>query len=62
MHPPVFYGWWMVTACLVVAIVAWGLGLFGSSMYLHAVTEAEGWSIDLVSSVITLYSSSARSR
>jgi hypothetical protein len=33
----------------------WGLGLFGSSVYLHAVTEAEGWSIDLVSSVITLY-------
>ena len=26
-----------------LAIVAWGLGLFGSSVYLHAVTEAKGW-------------------
>ena len=55
MRAPVFYGWWMVAACLVVAIVAWGLGLFGSSVYLHAVTEAKGWSIGLVSSAITLY-------
>lgn len=50
MRAPVFYGWWMVAACLVVAIVAWGLGLFGSSVYLHAVTEAKGCSIGLVSS------------
>lgn len=52
---PIFYGWWMVAACLVVAIVSWSLGLFGSSVYLHAVTQAKGWSIGLVSSAITLY-------
>lgn len=51
----VFYGWWMVAACLTVAVVAWALGLFGSSVYLHAVTQARGWSIGLVSSAITLF-------
>lgn len=55
MAAPVFYGWRMVAACLVVAVVAWGLGLFGSSVYLHAVTQEKGWSIGLVSSAITLF-------
>ena len=51
----VFYGWYMVAACLVVAVVAWSLGLFGASVFLHAVTAARGWSIGLVSSAITLF-------
>jgi MFS family permease len=45
----------MVAACLVVAVVGWGLGLFGASVYLHAITEATGWSIGLVSSAVTLF-------
>lgn len=51
----IFYGWYMVAACLVVAVVAWSLGLFGASVFLHAVTAAKGWSIGLVSSAITLF-------
>ena len=34
-----FYGWWVVAACFVIAAFAWGLGLFGSSVYLQAVTS-----------------------
>lgn len=45
----------MVAACLVVATVGWGLGLFGSSVYLHAISQTRGWSIGLISSAITLY-------
>jgi MFS family permease len=51
----IFYGWWMVAACLVIAVVSWSLGLFGASVFLHAVTQAHGWSIGVVSSAITLF-------
>lgn len=50
-----FYGWHVVAACFVVAAFAWGLGLFGSSVYLQAVTSAHGWAIAEVSSAITLF-------
>jgi MFS family permease len=50
-----FYGWHVVTACFVIAAFAWGLGLFGSSVYLQAVTAAHDWSIAQVSSAITLF-------
>jgi MFS family permease len=55
VRQPTFYGWWMVTACLVVAVLAWGLGLFGASVYLHEISRAHGWSIGLISSAITLF-------
>lgn len=51
----VFHGWWVVAACFVVAAFAWGLGLFGASVYLQAVTGARGWAIAEVSSAITVF-------
>ena len=51
----VFYGWWVVAACFVIAAFAWGLGLFGSSVYLQAVTSAYGWPVAEVASAITLF-------
>lgn len=50
----IFYGWWVVAACFVVAAFSWGLGLFGSSVYLQAVTSAHGWAASEVSSAVTL--------
>ena len=50
-----FYGWRVVAACFVIAAVAWSLGLFGSSVYLPAVTSAHGWPIAEVASAITLF-------
>ncbi len=50
-----FHGWRVVAACFVIAAVAWSLGLFGSSVYLQAVTSAHGWPIAEVSSAITLF-------
>lgn len=52
--PRLFYGWRVVAACFVIAMVAWSLGLFGASVYLHAITSARGWPIGEVSSAITL--------
>lgn len=50
-----FYGWRVVAACFAIASFAWGLGLFGSSVYLQAVTTAHGWAIGEVASAITLF-------
>src|SRR5206468_1278880 len=51
----VFYGWWVVAACFVIAAFAWGLGLFGSSVYLQAVTSTYGWPVAEVALAITLF-------
>jgi MFS family permease len=51
----VFHGWRVVAACFVIAAVAWSLGLFGSSVYLQAVTAAHGWPIAEVASAITVF-------
>lgn len=51
----VFHGWRVVAVCFVVASFAWGLGLFGSSVYLQAVTAAHGWPVAEVASAITLF-------
>ncbi len=50
-----FYGWRVVAACFVIAAFAWGLGLFGASVYLQAVTAAHGWAIADVAWAITLF-------
>ncbi|CAN5913637.1 MFS transporter [soil metagenome] len=50
-----FYGWRVVAACFVVAAFAWGLGLFGSSVYLQAVPARHGWAVAEVASAITLF-------
>ncbi|MBL0900953.1 MAG: MFS transporter, partial [Reyranella sp.] len=55
MSVSVFHGWRVVAACFVVAAVGWSLGLFGSSVYLQAVTAAHGWPIAEVASAITVF-------
>jgi MFS family permease len=55
LRPNLFYGWRIVGACFIIASFAWSLGLFGSSVYLQAVTAAYGWSIAEVSSAITTF-------
>jgi MFS family permease len=50
-----FHGWRVVAACFVIAAVAWGLGTFGASVYLQAVTAAHGWPIADVAFAVTLF-------
>ncbi len=54
MGARIFYGWWIVVACLVIAIISWGLGVFGIGVYLHAIAQARGWSVGSISSAITV--------
>jgi len=50
-----FYGWWIVAACLIAALVGNALGLFGAGVYLHEVVAANGWTTSLVSGAITMF-------
>ncbi|MBS0538964.1 MAG: MFS transporter [Proteobacteria bacterium] len=51
----VFHGWRMVAACVVTALFANALGLFGAGVYLHQLVEHKGWPTGLVSGAITLF-------
>lgn len=53
MH--VFYGWWIVAACMIAALVGNALGLFGAGVYLHEVVTANGWTTGLISGAITVF-------
>src|SRR5262245_25589707 len=50
-----FYGWRVVVAAFVLAVFGWGVGFYGPPVYLHAVREARGWSLAIVSSAVTLH-------
>ena len=49
-----FYGWRIVYACMVIAVLSWGFGLFGTSVYLHVTHEATKLSVAALSSAISL--------
>jgi hypothetical protein len=50
-----FYGWRIVGAAFALAFFGWGLGFYGPPVYLHAVREARGFSLAVVSSAVTLH-------
>jgi MFS family permease len=54
-HMRVFYGWWIVAACMLSALVGNALGLFGAGVYLHEAVTANGWTTGLVSGAVTLF-------
>src|SRR3546814_12450415 len=50
-----FYGWRVVGAAFVLAVFGLGMGFHGPAVYLHAVHEARGWSLALVSTTVTVH-------
>ena len=50
-----FYGWRVVAAVFVLATFGWGLGFYGPPIFLHAVYEARGWPLALVSTAVTVH-------
>src|SRR5439155_25758910 len=50
-----FYGWRVVGAAFVLAMFGWGLGFYGPPVYLHALREARGWPVALVSAAVTAH-------
>ena len=55
MQAEPFFGWRVVAAVFTLAVFGWGLGFYGPPIVLHAVHEARGWSLPLVSTAITVH-------
>lgn len=49
-----FYGWRVVQATLAIAFVAWSFALYGPSVYIHALSQARGWTIGSLSTGLTV--------
>ena len=47
-------GWPVVMACFVTAVIGWGFGLYGQSVYVADLHATRGWSTALVSSASTV--------
>jgi MFS family permease len=52
---PVFFGWRVVWAAFAIAMLAWGVGFYSPSEFLHVLHESRGWSVSLISSAITCH-------
>ena len=50
-----FFGWHVVTAVFVLATFGWGLGFYGPPVYLHALHELRGWSLNVISTAVTVH-------
>lgn len=55
MQADTFFGWRVVAAVFTLAVFGWGLGFYGPPIVLHAVHEARGWSLALVSTAMTVH-------
>jgi MFS family permease len=54
-RPRPYYGWVVVFCAFMVALIGWGLGFYGSSVYLAELGRLHGWSASAVGSAITLH-------
>ena len=52
---PRYYGWRVVFACFVMAVIAWGFGFYGHGFYLAELQRQHGWPSALISSATTAY-------
>src|SRR5579864_6897926 len=51
----VFFGWRVVATAFVFAVFAWGVAFYGPSVFLHALYQARGWPVSLISAAITAH-------
>lgn len=50
-----FFGWRVVAAVFLLAMLGWGFGFYGPPVFLHAVRESRGWPVPLVSAAVTTH-------
>src|SRR3954454_16342955 len=50
-----FYGWTVVAAVFVMAMLAFGLGFYGMTVYVATLQRLHGWSAATVSAPVTVY-------
>lgn len=51
----VFFGWKVVGAAFVAALFAYGTGLYGPTVFLHALQKTQGWTIATISAAVTVH-------
>ena len=52
---PVFRGWWVVAGVFVMLTIAAGIGFYGLSVYLRALTVEQGFSVGAVSGATAVF-------
>lgn len=55
MIRPLFYGWYIVIVCFLIALFGWGLGFYGTGIYLVALRAQHGWPTSFIASAFTVY-------
>lgn len=50
-----FFGWRVASAALVLGIFGFGVGHYGTGLYLRTIVDTRGWSVSLVSAAVTLH-------
>ncbi|MBR0650634.1 MFS transporter [Roseomonas terrae] len=48
-----FFGWRVVWGAFTVAVLAWGVGFYGPSVFLHVLHDGRGWPVWVISAAIT---------
>ena len=51
----IFFGWRVVGAAFVLAVLGWGIGFYGPPVYLQAIQENRGWPVALISTAVTTH-------
>ena len=55
MRPRYFYGWNVLAATFVMALLSFGLGFYGLTVYIATLQRLHGWSASAVSAPVTVY-------
>ena len=55
MRTRYFHGWNVVAATFVMALLSFGLGFYGLSVYVATLQRVHGWSASVVSAPVTVY-------
>lgn len=51
----IFFGWSVAWAAFTLAVLAWGIGFYGPSVFLQTLHASRGWSISEISAAITFH-------
>jgi hypothetical protein len=51
----IFFGWRVVGAAFVLAVLGWGTGFYGPPIFLRAIEETKGWPVPLISTAVTVH-------
>jgi hypothetical protein len=54
-HNDIFFGWRVVGANFVLAVLGWGTGFYGLPIYLQTVQGHRGWPVALISIAVTTH-------